>query len=149
MTTEGVGFRQISDWVMLLHACHDQVDVEVLGMKLKEFHMEKIWQEFGRLAVNFLGLPVKELPLAPADIAPTRKTYLLLNHIFISGNFGRFDVNRRDYSKVSYLARKWRSLTYQSTRLAKLFRLFPRYATSYMWHWFTGGIVRLVTLSDM
>ena len=52
MTTEGVGFRQICDWVMLLHRCHAQVDVEVLGRKLKELHMEAIWQEFGRLAAK-------------------------------------------------------------------------------------------------
>lgn len=148
MAKEGVGFRQICDWTMLLHRCHAQVDVKVLGMKLKEFHMDKIWLEFGRLAVNFLGLPVEALPLAPKDIAPTRKTHLLLRHIFISGNFGRFDANRRNYSKVPYLARKWRSFTYQSKRLTKLFRLFPDYASSYMWHWFTGAIVRFVTQSD-
>ena len=148
MTSEGVGFRQICDWMMLLHRCHAQVDVEVLGRKLKEFHMETVWQEFGRLVVNFLGLPVEELPLAPKDIAPTRKTYLLLKHIFISGNFGRFDANGRDHSEVPYLTRKWRSFTFQTKRLAKLFRLFPGYAASYMLHWFTGAVVRFVTQSD-
>ena len=148
MTTEGVGFRQICDWTMLLHKSHAHVDKQLLGSKLKEFHMETIWQEFGRLVVNFLGLPVEELPLAPKDIAPTRKTYLLLRHIFISGNFGRFDANGRDYSKVPYLTRKWRSFTFQSKRLVKLFRLFPGYATEYMWHWLTGAVVRFVTQSD-
>ena len=148
MTTEGVGFRQICDWVMLLHKCHAQVDAEVLGRKLKELRMTRIWQEFGRLAVNFLGLPVEELPLAPKDIAPTRRTHKLLQHIFISGNFGRFDANGRDHSEVPYLVRKWRSFTFQSKRLAKLFRLFPGYATAYMWHWFTGAVVRFVTVTD-
>lgn len=148
MTTEGVGFRQICDWVMLLHKCHAHVDAEVLGRKLEELRMTRIWQEFGRLAVNFLGLPVEELPLAPKDIAPTRRTHLLLRHIFISGNFGRFDANGRDHSEVPYLVRKWRSFTFQSRRLAKLFRLFPGYATAYMWHWFTGAVVRFVTGTD-
>ena len=148
MTTEGVGFRQICDWVMLLHKCHAQVDAEVLGRKLEELRMTRIWQEFGRLAVNFLGLPASEMPHAPADLAPTRRTHLLLRHIFISGNFGRFDANRRDHSEVPYLVRKWRSFTFQSRRLAKLFRLFPGYATAYMWHWFTGAVVRFVTGSD-
>ena len=147
MTTEGVGFRQICDWTMLLHKCHAQVDVELLGRKLKELHMERIWQEFGRLAVGFLGLPASELPLAPADLTPTRKTRKLLQHIFISGNFGRFDANGRDHSQVPYLVRKWRSFTFLSKRLAKLFRLFPGYAIAYMWHWFTGAVVRFVTLS--
>ena len=148
MTTEGVGFRQICDWVMLLHNCHAQVDVELLDRKLKELHMERIWQEFGRLAVNFLGLPVEELTLAPKDISPTRKTYLLMRHIFISGNFGRFDVNGRDRKDRPYLVRKWHSFTFQSKRLAKLFILFPGYATAYMWHWLTGAIIRFITHAD-
>ena len=148
MTTEGVGFRQICDWTMLLHKCHAQVDVELLGRKLKELHMERIWQEFGRLAVGFLGLPSSELPLAPADLTPGRKTHELLQHIFISGNFGRFDANGRDHSEVPYLVRKWRSFTFQSRRLMKLFGLFPGYSLAYMWHWFTGAIVRFVTQAD-
>ena len=148
MTTEGVGFRQICDWAMLLHRCHAQVDVELLGRKLEELHMTRIWHEFGRLAVNFLGLPVEELPLAPSDIAPTAKTFLLLKHIFISGNFGHFDANGRDHSEVPYLTRKWRSFTFQSKRLAKLFRLFPGYAAAYMWYWFTGAVVRFVVGAD-
>ena len=148
MTTEGVGFRQICDWVMLLHRCHSQVEVQLLGRKLKELRMERIWAEFGRLAVNYLGLPADELPLAPANLAPTRRTHKLLQHIFISGNFGRFDANGRDHSQVPYLVRKWRSFTFQSKRLVKLFRLFPGYATAYMWHWFTGAVVRFVMQTD-
>ena len=148
MTTEGVGFRQICDWVMLLHRCHAQVDVDQLAKKLKELKMENIWAEFGRLAVNYLGLPADELPLAPKNLAPTRKTAKLLGHIFISGNFGRFDANGRDHSEVPYLKRKWRSFTFQSKRLVKLFGLFPGYSLAYMWHWFTGAIVRFVTQKD-
>ena len=148
MTTEGVGFRQICDWTMLLHKCQAQVDVELLGRKLKELYMERIWQEFGRLAVGFLGLPASELPLAPADLTPGRKTHELLQHIFISGNFGRFDANGRDHSQVPYLVRKWRSFTFQSRRLMKLFGLFPGYSLAYMWHWFTGAIMRFVTQAD-
>ena len=148
MTTEGVGFRQICDWVMLLHRCHSQVEVQLLSRKLKELRMERIWAEFGRLAVNYLGLPADELPLAPANLAPTCRTHKLLQHIFISGNFGRFDANGRDHSQVPYLVRKWRSFTFQSTRLVKLFRLFPGYSAAYMWYWFTGAIVRFVMQTD-
>jgi hypothetical protein len=148
MTTEGVGFRQICDWVMLLHKCHAQVDTELLGRKLKELRMTEIWQEFGRLAVNYLGLPAEELPLAPADLAPTRTTRKLVQHIFISGNFGRYDANGRDRKQRPYLVRKWHSFTFQSKRLAKLFRLFPGYASAYMWYWFTGAVVRVVTGAD-
>lgn len=148
MTTEGVGFRQICDWTMLLHKYHAQVDVELLGTKLKELHMERIWREFGRLAVGFLGLPASELPLVHDDLMPGRKTHELLRHIFTSGNFGRFDANGRTHSELPYLVRKWHSFTFQSRRLMKLFGLFPGYSLSYMWSWFTGAIVRFVTQSD-
>ena len=148
MTTEGVGFRQICDWTMLLHKCHAQVDTELLGRKLKELRMTRIWHEFGRLAVNYLGLPASELPLAPADLTPTRRTRKLLRHIFISGNFGRFDADGRDRKERPYLVRKWRSFTFQSKRLLKLFGLFPGYSLAYLWHWFTGAVVRFVTQTD-
>lgn len=148
MTTEGVGFRQICDWGMLLHRYHAEIDTELLAKKLKELHMERIWNEFGRLAVGFLGLPASELPLAPADLTSDRKTYELLQHIFVSGNFGRFDANGRDRMERPYLVRKWRSFTFQSRRLLKLFNLFPAYSLAYMWHWFTGAIWRFITQAD-
>ena len=75
--------------MLTLHRYHAEIDTEVLAKKLRELRMERIWREFGRLAVGFLGLPASELPLAPADLAPTRRTHKLLRHIFISGNFGR------------------------------------------------------------
>lgn len=148
MTTEGVGFRQICDWVMLLHRYYAEIDAELLAKKLKELRMERIWNEFGRLAVGFLGLPASELPLAPANLTPGRKTHELLRHIFLSGNFGRFDANGRDRMPRPYLVRKWHSFTFQSLRLMKLFNLFPGYSLSYMWNWFTGAIVRLIMQSD-
>ena len=110
--------------------------------------MEKVWVEFGRLAVNYLGLPKDELPIAPADIAPTKRTKKLLDEIFASGNFGRYDVNGRDRSKTPYLIGKWRSMTYQTKRLFHLFHLFPAYSTVYLWHWFTGAVVRFITQTD-
>lgn len=147
MTTEGVGFRQVCDWTMYLHRHHAEINCEELQARLKEYHMEAVWREFGILAVNVLGLPESELPLAPSSFVSSR-TEKLLRHIFISGNFGRADVNGRDHSKVSYLKRKWRSFRFQTLRLCKLFSLFPRYTTSYMWHWLTGAIWRFVTQSD-
>ena len=139
MTTEGVGFRQICDWTMYLHKHHDEIDVDELRTALKALDMETIWMEFGRMAISILGLPPAELPLCPA-VHSSRKTDELARHIFISGNFGRYDENGRDHSQTTYMKRKWRSFKFQSLRLCKLFSLFPSYTLAYGWGWLTSGI---------
>lgn len=142
MTTEGVGFRQICDWTMYLHKNHSQINPSLLQQKLEEFHMTAVWNEFGRIATDLLGLPAEELPLA-SGCHKASKTEDLLRHIFISGNFGRFDTNARDNSKTTYLKRKWRSFSYQSSRLFKLFNLFPRYISHYAWGWLCEAVGRV------
>lgn len=144
MTTGGIGFRQLCDWTMYLHRNHAHIDIEVLKSKLERFQMTAIWQEFGILAVRHLGLPIEELPLAPAS-TDSSKTGRILDQIFISGNFGHADANRKDNRKTGYMKRKWRDFSYQSSRLIMLFRLFPQYSAHYFMSWASGGIGRLLS----
>lgn len=144
MTTGGIGFRQLCDWTMYLHRNHAHIDIEALKSKLERYHMTAIWQEFGILAVRHLGLPIEELPLAPAS-TDSSKTGRILDQIFISGNFGHADTNRKDNRKTGYMKRKWRDFSYQSSRLIMLFRLFPQYSAHYFMSWASGGIGRLLS----
>ena len=148
MTTEGIVLRQVCDWMMLLHKYHSQIDADLLHRKLKEFHMETVWKEFSRLAVNFLGLPKDELPIPMINLDPTNVTYKLMRHILIPGNFVSSDRKDKVRSNMPYLKWKWRSFRYQANRLLNLFKLFPYYASSYMWHWSTGALVRAVLGRD-
>jgi len=134
MTTEGVGFRQICDWVMYMHRHHAEINTQELESTLRRFHLSTVWTEFSHLATDILGLSQQELPL-PLKNKTSTKTKRLLQQIFISGNFGRFDINARDHSETTYIKRKWRSFRYQSMRLLKLFRLFPYYSVSYAYEW--------------
>ena len=144
MTTEGVGLRQICDWTMYLHKHHDQIDTKELSKKLKEFHMEAIWQEFGIVAVNYLGLPIEELPLAPKKLT-SKKTEKILNHIFKSGNFGRYSTEPKiNTGSLPYLIKKWHHFRIQIRRHFKIYDIFPKYATQYIWQWFGGALLRLM-----
>ena len=143
MTTGGIGFRQLCDWTMYLHKHHEQIDIDLLLKKLETYRMTAVWQEFGRLAVNFLGLPPEELPLAPARMNSS-KTEKILRQIFISGNFGQADTNRKDNSRTTYLKRKWRSFRFQSQRLIKLSGIFPGYIASFSIGWLSEAFLRLV-----
>lgn len=147
MITGGVGFRQICDWLLFLHKNSSKIDTRILKEKLKEYHMEHIWQEFGILAISVLGLPVTELPLA-TERSNSRKTEKILREIFISGNFGQYDVKLlekyKHHKAQGYLNKKWRSFRFQSSRLIKLFSLFPIYTITYSWGWLVRGIQQVL-----
>ena len=148
MIAGGVGFRQICDWLLFLHKNSSNIDVAILKEKLKEYHMEYIWQEFGILAISVLGLPVTELPLA-TERSNSRKTEKILREIFISGNFGQYDVKLlekyKHHKAQGYLNKKWRSFRFQSSRLIKFAFLFPNYSLSYGWSWIIAGMNRVLT----
>ena len=148
MTTEAIVLRQVCDWMMLLHKFHSKIDAELLKKKLRELHMLEIWDEFSRLAVNFLGLPKDELPIPMINLNPTPVTYKLLKHILIPGNFPSCSSKDRTQSNMPYLKWKWRGFLYQTSRLIYLFKLFPVYAATYMWHWSTGALVRFILQRD-
>lgn len=145
MTIEGIGFRHICDWTMYLHRNHSEINKNELQHYLKLFNMEQIWQEFGIIAVNILGLPQTEVPLLK-ESSQSAKTERILCQIFISGNFGRFDPNGRNFKKTTYLKRKWNSFRFQISRLFRFFNLFPSYTLAYASRWITGGIGRLIRL---
>lgn len=145
MTVGGIGFRQLCDWTMYLHSHHTEIDTTLLHKKLKKYRMVEVWQEFGLIAVNILGLPADELPLAPAS-TNSAKTERILRQIFISGNFGQADTNRKDNSRTTYLKRKWRSFRFQILRLMRLSVIFPGHMASFCTGWLSNACLRLIRL---
>lgn len=143
MTVEGLGFRQVCDWMMFLHRNPDRLDMAALKHMLERFSMKAVWDEFYTLATDVLGLEADLIPLMESPKA-SWKTDKLLENIFISGNFGHSDKNRKDESKTTYIKRKWRSFRFQSMRLLKLFRLFPEYAFSYWRNWISSSSRRAI-----
>jgi hypothetical protein len=145
MTTQGVGFRQLCDWVMYLHRHHAEINTAELRARLKEFHMEAVWREFGIIAVTILGLPLENLPLPPSRLV-SQKTKKILQQVFISGNFGRYDYEQKSKyagkGKQGYISKKFNSFMFQASRLIKLFNIFPNYIATYMWDWTISGVHR-------
>lgn len=94
-TTSGVGWRQISDVAMTLHAYLDSqrsptastFDVAKLHKWITEMHLMEPWQVFGWLMVNCLGLPKEELPFY--DDSCRRKAERLYTRVMAEGNFRR------------------------------------------------------------
>jgi hypothetical protein len=85
--TSGVGWRQISDVAMALHAYHGQLDLEKLRRWLTEMNLMKPWQTFGYLMVEQLGLPQTEMPFY--DPGCRRMARRLYRNVMQVGNFNR------------------------------------------------------------
>ena len=85
--TTGVGWRQISDVAVTLHAYHGQLDCDKLYQWLAAMHLLEPWQTFGCLMVNHLGLPETEMPFY--SMSNRRRTRKLYDRIMAEGNFRR------------------------------------------------------------
>ena len=98
--TSGVGWRQISDVAMALHAYHGQLDLEGLRQWLADMHLMKPWQAFGYLMVHQLGLPEAELPFYEARCRRTAQR--LCRMVMEEGNFKRYSrfKQRRPKNKL-------------------------------------------------
>ena len=85
--TTGVGWRQISDVAVTLHAYHGQLDCDKLYQWLVAMHLLEPWQAFGSLMVEHLGLPEAEMPFHKT--LNRRRARKLFDRIMAEGNFRR------------------------------------------------------------
>lgn len=98
--TTGVGWRQVSDVAMTLHAYHGQLDLDKLNRWISDMHLMKPWQAFGYLMVEHLGLPMAETPFYDASCRRTAQR--LYRNVMEVGNFSRNNTfkHRRPKNKV-------------------------------------------------
>lgn len=121
---EGVGLRQICDWVRLLWTFKDSIDVKLLERRISEMGAMTELKVFASLAVQYLGMPVEAMPFY--DNAPKwqNKADKLLSYILSTGNFGhkREQSFRQSNSVVERKAKMFWHITKDS---ARQFAIFP------------------------
>lgn len=105
--TSGVGWRQISDVAMTLHAYHGQFDLDKLRQWLTAMHLMQPWQTFGFLMVEHLGLPEAEMPFY--DPSCRRRAKKLYRRIMETGNFRRKSRYKRNKPQKAGIGRKLHS----------------------------------------
>lgn len=134
---DGVGLRQICDWVLLLHHNYGKIDLQYLESVLNQMGLMKQWKVFGCIAVDVLGLPRKEMPFY--DNQYQKLSVKVLDLIMLEGNFGK--ENLKGYKRPEgYVAGKWYSFRKRAKRNLRVLRLFPKDAFRHMRKVFFGGI---------
>ena len=123
--TTGVGWRQISDVAMTLHAYHGLLDLDKLYRYIDSMHLLKPWQTFGYLMVDCLGLPETEMPFYKAS--RRRCANRLFHRIMEEGNFRR--PNRfKHFKPRGGIMRKLHSFIGIFVNFFQLAAIFPEQA---------------------
>ena len=134
---DGVGLRQLCDWVRLMHANHGKINLDYLSDVLGKMRLMKEWQVFGYIAVNTLGLPADEMPFYEPKYKKTADKVLEL--IMLEGNFGM--ENRKDYKRPKgYVAGKWYSFKKRFGRNLRVLSIFPMESLRHITKVFICGI---------
>ncbi len=125
----GIGLRQVCDWACLLHARQAELKHTEVAESYRRTGLTRAGKAFGYIAVEYLGLPLEELPFELGEKDKERGEWLL-NDILQTGNFGQFD-RRRKIKPKGYWSGKWYTFTKIINRCRELGEFAPGEARWY------------------
>lgn len=134
---EGVGLRQICDWCRLLWTYRSELDIWLLGTRIRKMGLLTEWKAFYNLASRYLGMPDLGEGLMACDSRFDKKADRIMEFVLENGNFG----HNRD---VSYRTKKsaavvniitlWRRIC-DFTKFMKVFPWdSPKFFGQYLWN---------------
>lgn len=138
---EGVGLRQLCDWIVFLHSRAGSLDLEYLSTLLTKMKLIKPWKTFGCIAVNYLGLPKDEFPFY--DSRYHKKATKTLERIMLEGNFGQQTEFVRKPTR-GYISEKLFSLKCYVKKFLGLVVIFPYHAFQQIYYSIVEGMARLI-----
>lgn len=121
---EGLGVRQICDWCRLLWTYRNEIDCELLELRLRKMGLLAEWRAFGAFAVEHLAMPSDSMPLYENARRWSGKAIKIKKFIMKAGNFGH-NRDQRYFKKYSFLVRKTISLGRRINDLFQHTRIFP------------------------
>ena len=132
---EGIGLRQICDWCRLLWTYESSLNRGLLESRVRKMGLMSEWKAFAAFAVKWLGMPAEAMPLFGEEAKWSRKAARINAFVLEVGNFGH--KQRRDFSGMSYLKRKFVSFWGRLSDMLRHFRIFPLDSIR-----FFGGVLR-------
>ena len=136
---EGVGLRQVCDWCRLLWSYQGNIDVKKLEKRLKDSGIMAEWKSIAAIAVEYLGMEAKSIPLYSSSSKWKRKAKMVMALIFDTGNMG----HNRDMSykgKYPFLVRLAISFCRNTSYAMRRFVIFPMNTMRAWWKMVKLGI---------
>ena len=136
---EGVGVRQICDWCRLLWTYRKEVDVDLLGTRLRKMGLMSEWKAFASFAVEFLGMPHEAMPYYDHSAKWKRKALRIKTFVMEVGNLG----HKRDlsyYRKHPFVIRKSISVIHRLRDVLRHAQLFPLDSPRFFFNMMSVGL---------
>lgn len=115
----GIGLRQVCDWTLYLYTYAGKVDKEQLLKDVRALGMLWLWEIFGCIAVDYLGLPQNDFPGYNALRRIQAK--MVMDGILSVGNFGHHALSEKQLKGKGKLYTFWKRLGWR----IRIFRLNP------------------------
>ena len=87
----GVSTRQLCDWCRLIWTFRSDMDIRVLETRIRKAGLMAEWKAFAALAVEYLGMPDKAMPLYSPDKKWKKKAKKIVTFILKGGEWQKFN----------------------------------------------------------
>lgn len=136
----GLGARQLYDWMLFLRARSSHIDMSSLETILRRLDMLKPWQAFGCVLVKYFGMPAESFPFY--DSAQEHKADNIVRRLLDEGNFGKERDVYKKRGRIYLINKTWAMLAHIGRSIGLLF-LFPRHSFRQIGHTISNGFAKV------
>lgn len=136
----GVGFRQYSDWLLLMTSLRGQLDERRVLELIEQLEILYPMQLFAQAAIRYLGISPEIFPF-PLLEQEDPYTESLIRDILQSGNFG---FAQRPERTTNRWLMNWRKFWFKLKRTRQLYRITPVHTSRILWGSITGHLQLLL-----
>ena len=136
----GVGFRQYSDWLLMMTRLKGQLDEEKILSMAKDLDILYPMQLFAQAAIRYLRVSpeIFPFPLLSEDDPHTEQ---IIRDVMHSGNFG---FAQRPIKARNKWVTNWRKFRFKMRRSRRLYAITPTHASRIIWGSVFGHLMLMI-----
>ena len=136
----GVGFRQYSDWLLMMMRLKGQLDEEKILSMAKDLDILYPMQLFAQAAIRYLRVSpeIFPFPLLSEDDPHTEQ---IIRDVIHSGNFG---FAQRPIKAQNKWVTNWRKFRFKMRRSRRLYAITPTHASRIIWGSVFGHLMLMI-----
>ena len=136
----GVGFRQYSDWLLMMTKLKGQLDEEKILSMAKDLDILYPMQLFAQAAIRYLRVSPEIFPF-PLLLQDDPHTEQIIRDVMHSGNFG---FAQRPIKAQNKWVTNWRKFRFKMRRSRRLYAITPTHASRIIWGSVFGHLMLMI-----